>query len=164
VRHIRTRLQSESSGAGAGAGVGAAPAAGAPDRGDLTDVEWARLAPLLPPQRSGKAGRPAHDHRRMVNGMLWVDRNGARWSDLPPVYGKWQSVASRFYRWRLAGVWERVRAALEQGASPDEAAAVAPSRGPAAPAERADQASLGHAPEPFAVDAPEGASAGRSAA
>jgi transposase len=83
-------------------------------RGDLTDAEWARLEPLLPPQRSGKAGRPPHDHRRLLNGLLWLERTGARWCDLPSRYGKWQTVASRFYRWLRAGVWDDVLVALRQ--------------------------------------------------
>jgi len=86
------------------------------NRGDLTDAQWAKLAPLLPPQRSGTAGRPPHNHRRMLNGMLWILRTGAPWRDLPRRYGRWSSVASRFYRWRRAGVIARVDEALkEQG-------------------------------------------------
>lgn len=86
------------------------------NRGDLNDTQWAKLAPLLPSPRSGKAGRPPHSHRRMLNGMLWILRTGAPWRDLPRRYGRWSSVASRFYRWRHVGVIARVDEALkEQG-------------------------------------------------
>lgn len=85
-----------------------------PGRGDLTDEEWECLKRQLPPQRSGKAGRPPHDHRRLINGMLWIDRTGAPWRDLPARYGKWQTVSSRFYRWRRTGIWGRVLAALQR--------------------------------------------------
>ena len=78
----------------------------------LTDLQWARLQPLLPPQRTGRRGRPAHDHRRMINGMLWIANTGAPWRDLPDHYGPWHSIASRFYRWRRAGLWDRILAAL----------------------------------------------------
>ncbi len=84
-------------------------------RGDLTDSEWERLQPLLPPQKP-RVGRPAQDHRRVVNGMLWILRTGAPWRDLPARYGKWTTVASRFRRWRAAGVWAQVLAALHQQA------------------------------------------------
>jgi len=70
---------------------------------------------LLPPQKP-KTGRPALDHRRVVNGILWVLRTGAPWRDMPERYGKWQTVYSRFRRWRQAGIWERVLAALQQQA------------------------------------------------
>lgn len=82
------------------------------NRGDLTNEQWERLAPLLPPQKP-KRGRPAHDHRRMSNGMLWVLRTGAPWRDLPERYGLWESVASRFYRWSHAGIWDRVLGVLQ---------------------------------------------------
>ena len=61
-------------------------------RHDLTDREWARLAPRLPPQKPAH-GRPAKDHRTMINALLWLDRTGAPWRDLPERYGPWQSVA-----------------------------------------------------------------------
>jgi transposase len=88
------------------------------NRGDLSEMEWARLAPLLPPQKP-RVGRPAGDHRRVLNGVLWVLRTGAPWRDLPARYGKWTTVASRFYRWRIAGVWDRVLTTLQAEADAD---------------------------------------------
>ncbi len=82
-------------------------------RHELTDEEWARLAPFLPPEK-GRTGRPSHAHRLMVNGILW--RLGAPWRDLPERYGPWQTVYTRFRRWRLAGVWDRVFAAVQRQA------------------------------------------------
>jgi transposase len=81
-------------------------------RHELTDAQWAHLAPLLPPERP-TTGRPNLDHRQIVNGILWRLTTGAPWRDLPPEYGAWQTVYSRFRRWRLAGVWDRVLAALQ---------------------------------------------------
>lgn len=80
-------------------------------RGELTDEEWARIQPLLPAQKPW-VGRPNKDHRPIVNGICWVLRTGAPWQDLPAAYGKWRTVASRFYRWSHAGVWQRVQEAL----------------------------------------------------
>jgi transposase len=74
---------------------------------ELTDAQWARLAPLLPPQRP-RMGRPPKDHRLVVEGMVWILRTGAPWRDLPGEYGPWQTVAGRFYDWRRQGVWEDV--------------------------------------------------------
>src|SRR5918992_6339992 len=88
------------------------------NRGDLTNAQWERLQPLLPPQKP-KTGRPAVDHRRILNGILWVLRTGAPWRDLPERYGSWRTVASRFYRWQRAGVWDRVLAALQREADAD---------------------------------------------
>jgi transposase len=80
-------------------------------RYELSEVQWRRIGDLLP----GKAtdpGRTAEDNRLFVNGVLWVLRSGARWSDLPERYGKWKTVHKRFTRWAKAGVWERVFANL----------------------------------------------------
>jgi transposase len=81
----------------------------------VTNEQWERVAPLLPPQK-GRTGRPAHDHRVILNGILWKVRTGAPWRDLPERYGPWSTVHSRFRRWRLAGVWDRVFAAVQQQA------------------------------------------------
>jgi transposase len=94
----------------------ARPAARAvPDRALLTDAQWARLAPLLPPQQpktGSRGGRPNKDHQLVVEGMLWILRTGAPWRDLPKDYGPHSTVANRFYRWWRAGILERVFAAL----------------------------------------------------
>src|SRR5918996_3692455 len=84
-------------------------------RGDLTNAQWERLQPLLPPQKP-QTGRPAIDHRRILNGMLWILRTGAPWHDLPERYGPWRTVASRFYRWRKAGVFQQLFDTLKQQA------------------------------------------------
>jgi transposase len=82
------------------------------NRGELTDEQWERLKPRLPDQKP-RTGRPNLDHRTIVNGILWILRTGAPWRDLPERYGPWQSVATRFYRWRQAGVWERLVSKLQ---------------------------------------------------
>jgi transposase len=78
----------------------------------LSDAQWARLAPHLPPQRP-RTGRPSHDHRRVTDGILFRLKTGVPWRDLPERYGPWQTVYSRFRRWQRAGVWQRVLAALQ---------------------------------------------------
>jgi transposase len=81
---------------------------------ELTDEQWRVLEPLLPPQRP-RMGRPPHDHRLMLEGMLWIARTGAPWRDLPEDFGKWQTVAGRFYDWRRRGVFAAVlRGLLER--------------------------------------------------
>lgn len=72
----------------------------------LTDAQWARLQPLLPPAR--KNGRPRADDRRTLDGILYVLRNGCRWRDLPSQYGSPVTCWRRFVQWEADGVWERV--------------------------------------------------------
>ncbi len=85
---------------------------------DLTDAQWERLRPLLPPQKP-RTGRPARDHRAVIDGILWVLRTGSPWRCLPERYGSWKTVSSRFYRWQRAGVWDRVLAALQRRTDAD---------------------------------------------
>lgn len=82
-------------------------------RGDLTDAEWERLEPLLPPQEERRRGNRYKDHRTVVNGMLWVLRTGAPWRDMPERYGKWRTVYSRFRRWTERGVWQKALESLQ---------------------------------------------------
>jgi transposase len=84
-------------------------------RHELSDAQWARLAPLLPTQRPA-TGRPARDHRLIVNAILWRLATGVPWRDLPERYGPWQTVYSRFRRWQQAGVWEQVLTTLHADA------------------------------------------------
>ena len=81
-------------------------------RGDLTEKEWEQLEPLLPTS-AGKRGRPYGEHRRIVNGILWMARTGAPWRDLPERYGPWQTCYDRFVRWRRTGVWMKVLRRLQ---------------------------------------------------
>lgn len=89
--------------------------------GDLTDGEWERLQPFLPP-RKPTVGRPGYCHRRIIDGILWILRTGAPWRDLPARYGARGTVSSRFYRWCIAGIWERIWKAVLQQA--DQAGAI----------------------------------------
>lgn len=73
----------------------------------LTDEHWEQLRPLLPPQKP-RTGRPAVDHRLVVEGMLWVVRTGSSWRELPERYGPWSTVSSRYQRWCKEGIWTRI--------------------------------------------------------
>ena len=76
--------------------------------GDLTDAEWDLVGPLL----SAGRGRPGRENRRILDGILWRTREGARWRAVPERYGRWNTVWRRFARWRDLGLFEAVFAAL----------------------------------------------------
>lgn len=83
----------------------------------LTDAQWERLRPLLPAQKP-RTGRPATDHRLIVEGMLWVVRTGSSWRELPERFGPWSSVAERSYRWCRDGKWALILQVLQQPNTP----------------------------------------------
>ena len=78
-------------------------------RFDFTDFEWSVIQPLLP---NKPRGVPRVDDRRVLNGIFWVLRSGAPWRDLPECYGPYTTCYNRFNRWRKAGVWDRLMAAV----------------------------------------------------
>ncbi|NGO11303.1 IS5 family transposase [Streptomyces sp. HC44] len=79
-------------------------------RGDLTNAEWARLKPHLP--KSGSRGGRWVNHRRVINGILYRNRTGVPWRDLPARFGKWKTVHERHRRWSADGTWDRIFAAV----------------------------------------------------
>lgn len=58
----------------------------APYASELSDGEWAILAPLLPPAKPGGRPRPVN-RRRVLSGIFPVLRSGCRWRMLPREYG-----------------------------------------------------------------------------
>jgi transposase len=74
---------------------------------ELTDEQWEKLAPLLPePEAPPKGGPKPVPNRPVVEGLLWVLRNGGRWKALPPgypspsTYSSGRSAASGWRRGR----------------------------------------------------------------
>ncbi len=79
-------------------------------RGDLTTEEWARLKPHLP--KSGRRGGRWASHRRIINGILYRNRTGVPWRDLPARFGKWKTVYERHRRWSADGTRDKIFAAV----------------------------------------------------
>lgn len=77
-------------------------------RYELTNEEWERIGSQLPPQKTGRKGRPPKDHRVMLNGMLWIARSSSQWRNLLECYGKWKAVYARFHKWSEESVLEQI--------------------------------------------------------
>ncbi len=81
---------------------------------DLTDEQWAIVAPRLPDQPLHNCrGRPRASSRRALNGILWVMRTASPWSALPSKYPSRKVCRRRFKEWKEAGVLVEVLRALE---------------------------------------------------
>jgi len=91
--------------------IGAAPPPLLPVYRALSDAEWERLQPLLPPQKP-QTGRPRHDHRTVLNGILAVVGTDLSWREMPREYGKRDRAYKRYRLWRDQGLWQHIVAAL----------------------------------------------------
>lgn len=81
-------------------------------RHDLTDRQWAVLAPLLP--AAPTTGRPPKwEKRQLIDGIRWRIRVGAPWRDVPAEYAPWPTVYGLFRRWQRDGTWDKILSALQ---------------------------------------------------
>ncbi len=81
------------------------------DRFVITDRQWSLMEPHCLGKKSDP-GRTGGDGRLFLEAVLWRARTGSPWRDLPPDFGKWNSVFVRFRYWVEAGVFQRIFDAL----------------------------------------------------
>ena len=78
---------------------------------DLTNAPWRLVAPLIPPVKPG--GRPRkYDMREVVNGILYVNREGGRWRARPHDLPHWKTCYNFFRAFEAGGTWDRLVTAL----------------------------------------------------
>ncbi len=77
----------------------------------MTEAEWELVRDLLPPQRP-RTGRPRHDHRAVLGGILSVVRTDASWREMPEEFGKWETAYRRYRLWRDSGLWHQISETL----------------------------------------------------
>jgi transposase len=83
---------------------------------DLTDEQWALVAPLIPPaKQSQHGGRPREvDMRAVLNTLLYLNRSGCQWAMLPHDLLPKSTVDDYFAQWRDDGTWTRLVNALRE--------------------------------------------------
>lgn len=79
----------------------------------MENAEWAFFEPFITGIR-GRGGRPARNHRLVLDGIFWIARTGAQWRDLPAEFGKWSSVYRQFRRWTVIGLWDMILDTLNE--------------------------------------------------
>ena len=74
---------------------------------DMSKNGWKTLKPHLPISESNvvSGGRPAVCLQDVINGILYVVRNGNSWRHLPHDFPQWQTVYGYYRRWQLDGTW-----------------------------------------------------------
>ena len=109
------------------------PAPRKPYPSDVSDEEWAFVAPYLALVREDAPQR-RHDLREVFNALRWLARTGAEWRLLPHDFPRWEAVYQQTRRWLAAGVFEamvhdlRLLLRLAAGRSGQPSAAILDSR------------------------------------
>ena len=96
---------------------------------DLTDEQWALVAPYIPPERPGGRTRSV-DMREVFNAIQYVLRTGCAWRHVPHDLPPWGTAHYYYRRFRLDGTWllvherlrERVRWKAGRATEPSAAA------------------------------------------
>lgn len=96
---------------------------------DLTDDQWALLAPLLPAAKRGGRPRTA-DLRLVLNTIFYLSKAGCQWAMLPTDLAKRSTAHDYLSRWKADGTWQavldavrrQVRVAAGREAEPSKAA------------------------------------------
>lgn len=78
---------------------------------DLSDEEWQRIEPLLPPEKLLGKDREV-DLREVVNAIFYRADNGIKWRALPSDFPAWQTVYGYFRLWVRMGIWEQINLAF----------------------------------------------------
>jgi putative transposase len=52
--------------------------------------------------------------RRILNGLLYLERTGCQWRQIPREYGAWETIRYHFDRWTQDGTLERIHTPLRE--------------------------------------------------
>ncbi len=69
----------------------------------LIDTQFAKLEPFFPKSH----GKLRVDDRRVLSGIIFINRNGLRWCDVPEEYGSHKTFYSRWKRWGAKGIFSK---------------------------------------------------------
>lgn len=78
---------------------------------DLTDAEWALIAPLIAPAKRG-GGKRRVDMRAMVNGVMYILSTGCQWRYIPKDLPPRSTVHDYLGLWQWDGTLDRIHHAL----------------------------------------------------
>ena len=80
----------------------------------ISDRLWKKLAAAIAAAKHSAAGAPPDQgDREFVEAVLYLNRTGCPWRDLPGALGRWHAVYMRFRRWEERGVWRRLWEGLQ---------------------------------------------------
>ena len=78
---------------------------------DVTDDEWAHIAPLIPPAKRGGRKRNV-DVRDVVNGLMYILSTGCQWRAIPKDLPPRSTLFGYFELWDYDGTLDRIHHSL----------------------------------------------------
>src|ERR1700691_6749392 len=78
---------------------------------DLTDEEWAEIAPLIPPAKPGGNKRSVN-LREVMNGLMYILRTGCQWRAIPKDLAPPRNAYNSMDRWAWDGPLEQIHHTL----------------------------------------------------
>ena len=82
----------------------------------LTEMQIERLKPFFPKSR----GKPRVDDRKVLSGIIFIQRNGLMWRHAPSAYGPPKTLYNRWKRWSRMGVFATIKTELAAQAQQTE--------------------------------------------
>ena len=82
----------------------------------LTAAQVERLKPFFPKPR----GKPRVDDRKVLSGIIFIQRNGLMWKHAPAAYGPPKTLYNRWKRWSRMGVFATIMTELAAQAQQTE--------------------------------------------
>ena len=82
----------------------------------LSEAQVDRLRPYFPKSR----GKPRVDDRRVLSGIIFIQRNGLMWKHAPAAYGPPKTLYNRWKRWSRMGVFATIMTELAAQAQDTE--------------------------------------------
>src|SRR5450432_1032570 len=75
----------------------------------ISDAMWKKMERAVTAAKHSPAGAPPErSDREFLEALLFLNRTGSPWRDLPAELGYWHAVYMRFRRWEERGVWRRL--------------------------------------------------------
>ena len=73
----------------------------------INEAAWNKIFSFLKNHKAIYSG-DENKCKDFIEAIFWMSRVGAQWRELPEVYGKWNSVFSRFNDWTKKGIWREL--------------------------------------------------------
>jgi transposase len=81
---------------------------------DLTNKQWRQIKDVFENNGRGNTGKhlQLHRKRKLVNAVLYINKTGCQWRQLPHNFPNWKTVYSFYKRAIASGLWDKICAML----------------------------------------------------